>query len=176
MNIHHDTTLGFIAQFSTDFNGDLNAVKTAGFRTTGPPQWFWYTSKLVALNKLRENKPVSGLTISEEAYTAYMRLSEIEARNAEARKLFAPIKEKQAKAKKERKKQELKDRTYTTIVIPEKPGQDYDHIGAEDLPPIPPRENAYVPPPPPTTVCFMCLQPTYFYELADLCLWCEKTT
>lgn len=177
MNIDYNSTYNrFEAQFSTDFQGDLASVKAAKFKCDGPPSWSWWTVKLEALNKLRENKPISGLTISDEAYAVYMRLSEMEARNAEARKLFAPVKEEQVKAKKQRKKEDLKERTYTTITIPPKPGRDYDYIGAEDLPPITPSKEAYVPPPPPTTICFMCSQPTYFYELPDLCAWCEKTT
>ncbi len=171
MNIAYNITAArFEAQFSTDFQGDLAAVKAAKFRCDGPPSWLWWTVKLDALNALRENKPASGLTIDNAAFPYYTRLVEMETANAAARAKFAPIKEKQVKAKKERKKREDKERTYTTVVIPEK-----GYIGVEDLSPQPPSEKPYIPPAPPETRCFMCQQPTYFYELPDLCLYCEKT-
>jgi hypothetical protein len=172
MNIRYNTQTGsFDVEFSTDFHGDLAAVKAAGFRYDGASR-VWYTNKLAVLNKLRENKPASGLTIAEDAYQAYLRLSEIEAKNAEVRKQFAPIKEEQDKAKKIRKKKEIHDLVYIAVKIPPKPGQDFDYIGAEDLPPMPPFEKAYVPSTPPLTMCLTCYQPTYFYELPNLCLWC----
>lgn len=105
----------------------------------------------------------------------YMRLSEIEARNAEARKLFAPVKEKQVKEKKERRKREIKNLKYVTVVIPPKPGQDYDHIAAADLPPMPPFEQKHKPAPHPGPWCAYCRAPVYFYEKQEppTCLWCE---
>jgi hypothetical protein len=176
MNIRHDTTLGFVAEFSTDFHGDLNAVKTSGFRTTGPPQWTWYTSKLSVLNKLRENRPPSGLTIDENAYQAYIRLSEMEATNAKVREQFAPIAEKQKKAKKERKKQQLKEKTYVTLIIPPKPGELFDFIGMEDLPLLPPYEFKNPIPPHLGPWCTVCQAPVYLYEKQEppTCLFCEK--
>ncbi len=170
MNIAFNAAYGrFEAQFSQDFQGDLAAVKAAKFRCDGPPTWLWWTVKIAALNHLRENKPASGLTISEEAYAHYTRLSELEAKNAEARALFQPIKDKQTKVKKERRKEQVKEQNYTTLEIPEK-----GYIGAEDLSPQPALEKPYTPPPPPETTCYVCGQPTYFYELADLCLFCEN--
>lgn len=170
MNITYNTALGrFEAQFSQDFQGDLAAVKAAKFRCDGPPSWLWWTVKLATLNHLREHKPISGLSITEGAFAQYTRLTEMEAVNAVARAQFAPIKAEQTKAKVNRRKLAIEERTYTTLVIPEK-----GYIGKEDLPPMPPPDNPFVPPPPPPTTCFVCSQPTYFYELPDLCLFCEK--
>ena len=174
MNIRYNSG-NFEAEFSTDFQGDLAAVKAAGFRTSGPPQWIWYTNKLSVLNKLRENKPASGLSITEDAYSSYLQLSEIEAKNAEVRAKFAPIKAEQDKAKKERKKKEIKEQNYVTVVIPPKPGQDFDYIGAEDLPSRPPYKHKFTPDVHTGPFCMSCSDPVYFYELQNppVCLWCE---
>lgn len=178
MNIRYDSNYGFIAEFSTDFHGDLNAVKEAKFRTTGPPSWLWYTDKLASLNKLRENKPISGLTINESAFQQYTKLSEMEALNEAARAAFAPVKEEQKKAKKQRKREEIVARTYTKTVIPAKPGELYDFVGAEDLPPT---ESKWVEPERPQWTgprCSYCQQPVYIeYEKVEpvpICLYCEK--
>lgn len=177
MNIIYNAAYGrFEAQFSTDFNGDLAAVKGAGFKCDGPPSWIWWTVKLAALNKLRENKPISGLTINESAFQQYTHLSAMEAKNEEARAKFAPIKEEQKKAKKQRKREEQVERVYHKVVIPPKPGELYDFIGAEDLPPMPPRKT---PERPPWTGprCAYCRQPVYVYEKQEpipTCLFCEK--
>ncbi len=176
MNIRYDNVQGFIAEFSTDFNGDLNAVKAAGFRTTGPPSWLWWTLKLPVLDKLRADKPASGLTISEPAYAEYLRLTEFERVNAAARAQFAPIAEKQKAAKKERKKKEIKEQNSSILIIPPKPGSDFDYIGAEDLPPMPPFEHKHAPQPHAGPWCHVCTAPVYPYELLNppTCIWCEK--
>ena len=174
MNIRHNSG-SFEAEFTTDFHGDLAAVKAAGFRYDGAVR-VWHTNKLAVLNKLRENKPASGLTIAEDAYQAYLRLSEIEAKNAEVRKQFAPIKEEQDKAKKIRKKKEVHDQTYIAVNVPPKPGQDFDYVGAEDLPPMSPFEfKNHIILPHPGPWCHDCAAPVYFYELQNppTCLWCE---
>lgn len=176
MNIRYDSNFGFVAEFSTDFHGDLNVVKEAGFRTTGPPNWIWYADKLSKLNKLRANKPPSGLTIADDAFAQYTRLTEMEAQNEAARAQFAPIKKEQEKKKKQRKREEKIERTYHKVVIPAKPGELYDYIGAEDLPPMPPwRAPEHAPWTGP--LCAVCEQPVYPYERLEptpVCLWCEK--
>ncbi len=175
MNVRYNSG-SFEAEFTSDFNGDLAAVKNAGFRTTGPPQWIWHTSKLASLNKLRENKPASGLTIAEDAYQAYLRLTETERINAEARSKFAPIAEKQKAEKKERKKKEDHDKIYIAVKVPSKAGQDFDYIGVEDFSPTPPFEfkNPILPHSGPW--CRVCAAPVYFYELQNpsTCLFCEN--
>lgn len=176
MNIRYNSQQGtFEAEFSTDFNGDLQAVKTAGFRTSGPPTWIWWTNKLPVLNKLRENKPASGLSITEDAYQQYLRLTEIEKVNEAARAQFAPIKEKQEKEKKERRKKEIKDQNYVTVEIPKKPGEDYDFIGKEDSPSSPPYEHKTPILAHTGSFCVYCNAPVHFYELQSppTCLYCE---
>lgn len=178
MNIVYNSADGrFEAQFSTDFNGDLAAVKGAGFKCDGPPTWIWWTVKLASLNKLRENKPISGLTINESAFQQYQTLSEMEAKNEAARAVFAPVKEEQKKAKKQRKREEVIERTYTKLVIPPKPGEFYDFIGVEDLPPMESKWKALERPPWTGPVCAYCNQPVYLYEKQEpipTCLFCEK--
>lgn len=178
MNIVYNAQYGrFEAQFSTDFNGDLAAVKGAGFRCDGPPSWIWWTVKLASLNKLRENKPISGLTINESAFQQYTYLSDMERKNEEARAKFAPIKDEQKKAKKQRKREEQTERVYHKVVIPHKPGELYDFVGAEDLPPMESERTAPERPPWTGPRCVCCQQPVYFYEKQEppTCLWCEKT-
>lgn len=178
MNIGYNTAFNrFEAQFSTDFQGDLAAVKTAKFKCDGPPTWTWWTAKLDALNKLRENKPTSGLTISEEAYAVYTRLSEIEKENAAAREKFKPIKEEQAKQKKQRRKEQIDQKKYVTIKIFPHPDDPWgDGVTKEDLPPMPPYENENKPEPHFGPWCVYCRAPVFFFEKQEppTCLWCEK--
>jgi hypothetical protein len=180
MNLRYNTIAGrFEAEFSTDFAGDLAAVKASGFRCEGPPSWVWHTSKIPSLDKLRANRPVSGLTITNEALVVYQRLSEIERKNAEARAQFAPLAEKQKeekeKAKKERRKQKHEEQTYVDVIIPDKPGELYGYIGKDDLSVVPPHELKNPPLPHTGPWCFLCKAPVYFYELQDppTCLFCE---
>ena len=176
VNIRYNQTAGrFEAEFTTDFQGDLAAVKNSGFRCDGPPTWVWWTAKLLVLNKLRKNKPQSGLTIAESAYQAYLALTKIEEANEAARAQFAPIKEKQVKEKKERKKKELKDQVYTAFVVPPKPGEEYDYVGVQDLPSMPPFVLKNPPQPHLGPFCTICGAAVYFYELQNppTCLWCE---
>jgi hypothetical protein len=157
----------FEAEFSADFRGDLAAVKLAGFKTEGAPEWIWYTYKAGSLTKLRENRPASGLTISPEAREQYTSLSTVEQKNAELKAQLA------AHNKALKKKLKIEEQEGRAFVIPEK-----GYIDASDLPPMPYRgEIAYVPPPPPSTKCIVCSCPVYFYELQNppTCLWCEVT-
>jgi hypothetical protein len=166
MNIRWDTIDRiFIAEFSSDFHGDLSAVKAAGFRTDGPPLWRWYAPSpgIKALNRLRANRPFSGLTISPEALGVYTPLAIQEEKNDVVKKQLAKFKKAQ---KKEVKKQELQSSpTLTESKI---------WIGYEDLPAAIAYKPSFVIPPPPDLKCGSCGQPVYFYELPALCLWCEK--
>lgn len=172
MNIAWSQSMrAFIAEFSSDFQGDLSAIKAAGFRTFGPPAWVWYapSSGIKTLNKLRENRPASGLTISEEALAIYKPLAEQEARKAELKKQFSVL---EKKAKKERKDKEQEAATSALLNIPE--GQIW--IGPEDLPPKPLFISELpVPAPHKGPWCHVCGQPVYLYELQQppTCLWCE---
>lgn len=158
----------FEAEFSSDFQGDLEAVKEAGFRTTGAPEWLWYAPPpgIKALERLRAKRPKSGLTIAADAFPVYRRLTEQDAKNAEIRKAAAEL----AKANKKQKK-----KTEQEAVASELMPDDKIYITAADLPPMPPSKNPYTPPPPPTELCQSCGQPLYFYESPDLCLFCEKS-
>jgi hypothetical protein len=159
----------FEAEFSQDFSGDLSAVKAAGFKpdmSTGA--WVWWTSKAAPLQKLRENRPPSGLTITAEAKANYASISEMEAKNS---KIKAEAKE---YTKSVKKKRDVVQQIKHALVIPEK-----GYIDKEDLSPQPPQVNKYVPPPPPDEKCIICACPVYFYELLvpfAMCIWCEKIT
>lgn len=157
----------FVAEFSSDFAGDLQAVKDAGFRTFGPPSWVWYAPApgIKALERLRAKKPNSGLTISSEAFAMYKPLAEQDAKNAEIRKAASELN----KANKKQKKKEEQTATASELMPDDKM-----FITAADLPPMPPSKNLYTPPRPPTELCQSCGQPLYMYESKDLCLWCEK--
>jgi hypothetical protein len=160
----------FVAEFSQDFQGDLNAVKNAGFKTTGPPDWRWYTIGVKGLNKLREKRPSSGLTISPEALAVYTRLNEIEAKNAEVRAQLAIAKK--AQKKEQKKKAEEEPDPYWGKLTEEK-----WWIGAEDLPPW---VSALIPKIRPILtseqICEGCgIGPLSPLDYPTLCLWCSKT-
>jgi hypothetical protein len=156
----------FVAEFSSDFHGDLEAVKSAGFRTNGPPEWRWYAPNIKALNKLREKRPASGLTITIEALEVYKSLAEVEAKND-------AVKAQLAEQKKELKKKLQKERKESAKCDWLPVGKEY--LDKEDLPPVRPFERAYTPPSPPDLKCHICNQPVYFYELQNppTCLYCE---
>jgi hypothetical protein len=154
----------FEAEFSTDFHGDLAAVKAAGFKTDGAPEWIWYSYKAAPLVKLRESRPASGLTITPEAREQFTALAAVEAKNAEMKAQLA------AHNKTLKKKLKLEKEEGNAIKIPEK-----GYIDASDLPPMPPRENVKVAPWTGPT-CVICKAPLLPFELQDpkVCLWCER--
>ena len=156
----------FEAEFSSDFQGDLAAVKAAGFKTDGPPEWKWYTYKAGPLSKLRENRPTSGLTISPEAKAQFVSLWAMEERNAKTKAELAE----HTKALKKKIKEETHEGT-TPVIVPAK-----GYIEASDLPPFTPVCTQFTPPNKPSTVCIICGDPVYFYEKQDppTCLYCEK--
>jgi hypothetical protein len=156
MNIRWNSLLSrFEAEFTPDFQGDLLAVKAAGFKAdTSSGSWVWWTAKVKVLQKL---KPASGRTMTEQAFAIYEPMAKIEEQNAATRKQFAAV---QKAAKK--------------IPAPETPN-DKMWIGPEDLPPAPPyKPAAIVCTAVPTGTCAGCGDPTYLYELPEACLWCEK--
>jgi hypothetical protein len=164
VNLHWNAELRrFEAEFE-DFQGDLDAVRAAGFKTDGPPDWVWYSQRAGPLTKLRENRPASGLTITAEARAEYIPLAQVEAKNAETKAQFAEHK------KTLKKKLEVEEQETKAFVIPKK-----GYIDATDLPVMTPIERPYVSPPPPKEKCFICGSPVYFYEKQDppTCLWCE---
>lgn len=73
----------FEAQLSSGeyWASDQQAVKAAGFKTEGPPDWKWLTHRARPLTILRDSKPQSGLTITSEALQNYNRLKAAEDAN-----------------------------------------------------------------------------------------------
>jgi len=104
---------------------DMEAVKAAGFRTTGPPAWQWYAGTVETLENIRENPPKSGLLITEQALEKYKPLLEKFQQKQELRKQF---KQAQKTAKKQSKDSEISG--LTELIIPEK-----GYIDASDLQP-----------------------------------------
>jgi len=167
MNLRwNETFRRFEAEFSTDFNEDLAAVKTAGFKTDGAPGWVWYSYKAAPLQNLRENRPASGLTITPEAREQFAPLAQMEANNAKLKADLA------AHNKTLKKKLKIEEQEGKATPIPAK-----GYIDASDLPPLTAACVKYTPPPPPTALCIICKTPVYFYEKQDppTCLWCELT-
>ena len=162
----------FVAEFSADFAGDLEAVKNAGFKPLGvPPPWIWHAPSpgIRALNRLRQNRPASGLTISTEALAIYTPLAQIEAKNEEVRAALAAAKK---LAKKEQKKRE------ESAPQASLPDGRWWTVGPEDLPPSTYQPENKIVIDPNLPLCHICTQAIYFYELQNppTCLWCEKTT
>lgn len=154
----------FEAEFSSDFQGDLAAVKAAGFKTDGAPAWTWYTYKAGPLTELRNLRP-GLLTISPDGRANYTRLREVEERNAKVKAELAQH------TKQLKKTLRIQEQEGNAVCVPEK-----GYVEASDFPPMPIRANSYTPPPPPDTKCCICQSPVYFYEKQDppTCLYCEK--
>lgn len=167
MNLTWNSGLSrFEAEFSTDFDGDYAAVKAAGFKTDGAPQWVWYTYKAGPLGKLRENRPPSGLTISPEAREQFTALGTLEEKNAKLKAELA------AHNKALKKKLKIEEQQGNAIVIPEK-----GYIDASDLPPYESKYTPYARPPWDGPICSICDDPLLSFELQNprVCLWCECT-
>lgn len=161
----------FEAEFSSDFNGDLSALKTVGFGTDGPPTWVWHTHKIAVLNKLRENRPASGLTITPEALEIYKPLALQEEKNSAVRKELAKAKKEAKKERKQNEQEAVGQVTFAGLT------EEKWWLDASDLSPLPPFKPTYtIPPAPAGPLCVVCNQIVYFYEKQDppTCLWCEK--
>lgn len=160
-------------QFEVEFHNfadEQPRVKTAGFKTNGPPEWLWYSIKSEPLTKLRENRPTI-LNINADARTEYLRLKEVEDRNAATK---AALKD-HTKELKKKLKLDKQDAT--------KPGEYLDpEVGFVCLKVLDKLKienpDKFVRPKPPTIVCFICGTPVYFYEYGEgqhpSCLWCQK--
>ncbi|VVB52786.1 Uncharacterised protein [uncultured archaeon] len=144
---------------------DMETVKAAGFKTTGPPSWQWYAQKAAPLNKLRENRPSSGLTLTELALQKYQDInSKEEAKAALKAQLVLARKEAEKQVKKELK---CKD--------------DNEYYFDEDIqcrcivvrPAETPSVSKFVRPEPPKETCMICDDPLYLYESKNICIWCE---
>lgn len=174
MNLRWNGSLRrFEAEFSTDFQGDLASVKVSGFKTDGPPEWIWYSYKAEPLTKLRENRPASGLTITPEAREQFTSLATVEANNAKIKTELA------AHNKELKKKLKVADQDAKASAGPKMKmcAEGYLCISREDLPPMPPREGAYVAPVwdgPRCSICQSALLPFERHN-PNICMWCEKT-
>lgn len=156
----------FEVEFAQQFwASDLAVAKKAGFITTGPPAWKWFTQKVKPLNYLRKHRPDSGLTIMEDALKEYTRLNEDSERNAE-------IKKKLADAKKELVEQKIiAEESEPCPDIPD--GQEFGYFHVE--PRISEIRVGFVAPEWTGPYCIMCHGQVYMWEMNNppVCIWCE---
>lgn len=151
----------FQAEISSEFwHDDIESIKVSGFRTTGPPKWIWYTSKISSLELLRKNPPKSGLAITELALEKYRFLSEQINKKKELKKLFEKATKDAVENAAPKWLQYLDEEIGVVCFVVE--------------PSAEPFTWKYIPPPAPGNYCFMCGDPVYDYEGIDLCLWCSK--
>jgi hypothetical protein len=139
---------------------DMELVRSVGFKTTGPPQWIWHTSKASILNKLRDRKPKSGLTITETALQKYNRLNEHEQTKLAVKKQFEQAKKIAA--------QEIDSSNWKDFI-----DEETGIVCKQVAPAAGEFKWKYTPPKPPQIYCFMCGDPLYYYELPDVCIYCE---
>jgi hypothetical protein len=154
MNVKWNSLLSrFEAEFSSDFQGDLSAVKAAGFKAdTSSGSWVWWTGKVKVLQKL---KPASGRTMTEQAFAIYEPMAKIEEQNAATRKQFAAV---QKAAKNTPAPGTSDDKMWIT---------------AEDLPPWIPLNATVVRAPLPIGLCEGCGETADLEQPSNLCFWCE---
>jgi hypothetical protein len=160
----------FEAEFA-DFTGDLAAVKEAGFKTDGPETgWIWHSHQIAVINKLRANKPSSGLTITPDALAIYGPMAALEEQNQIVRKKLADFK------KSQKKKVMQLEREAVSVDIFRGLTEEHWWIGAEDLPAYTDQEKLFIPPAAPELCCSVCSDPVYWYEYPEIpmCLWCSK--
>lgn len=142
---------------------DMELVRSVGFHTTGSPDWIWHTTKASILNKLRENPPKSGLSITELALQRYEQIDQQDKKKTEIKKEFQ-------KAKKAAER-EINASNWKEFIDPE------TGIVCKEVPPLETQVVwNYTPPPPPDAMCFICGSPVYDYDYPDLCLWCSKVS
>ena len=135
---------------------DIPFVRSAKWRTDGPPKWIWWCLKAGQLEALRKAKPPSGLRITPAALEKFKELKEIEDKNAA---VMAELKAARKAQKKEVRLEEV-DSDFVTYG-----GQDGEsRIWSKP-----------VVPPPPDLLCHVCRSPVYFYEMQEppTCLDCE---
>lgn len=148
----------FEAEFQ-DFKGDLEAVKAAGFKTSGPPSWVWYATKASQLDKLKEKRPAS-LTILEDALLEYQKLKKEEDEKAALlNELKAAKKAVKTALADQPEEQSLSSKEWFEYV------NTIESSGSEKV------EHIWDGP-----ICSVCNCPVYFYmtQTPPMCLWCEK--
>ncbi len=152
----------FEAELSPDLNGDMYALSQAGFKRD---QGIWHTIKVPVLEKLRQNRPASGITIDPDALEIFKLWQEAAVKNAEVKAAARKLEKERKKAREQEAKEETTHEVFG----------DKEFITAADLSPQPPQVKPYIPPPLPEARCFVCDSPLYFYELPDICIWCSKS-
>jgi hypothetical protein len=160
----------FEAEFGTDFRIEQPLTKAAGFKTTGPPSWVWYSIKAAPLTKLREDKPPV-LTISPEARAEYTRLKEVEDRNVATKaQLAAHTKELKKKLKLD-KQDTMKPDEYMDEVL----GFVCCRVLPKPAPPVSSYDKVKIIP---TERCVVCKEYLFEYEYSPtgpkVCMWCWK--
>jgi hypothetical protein len=154
----------FQAELSLNENwrDDMELVRSLGLKTTGPPLWIWHTSQISLLDKLRDSRPKSGLTITEVALEKYKFLKEQSDKKQELKKLFIKAKKTSETTAADEKCKEYEDPNTGVVCV-------Y----------VPPATEKftwkYTPPVPPDVYCFVCGDPIFPYEYPDVCLWCSQT-
>ena len=141
------------------WTSDQQAVKEAGFKTEGPPEWKWLTFRAAVLTKLKSAKPVSGITITPDALTNYQRLKTLEDANAAVKSAFKAARKDMKKDETSLKGFEMSPEGFLSLIVE----------------PAEFKIWKFVPPPSPPLLCCVCQSPVYFYELQDppTCLDCE---
>lgn len=134
---------------TTSLSLDVDILKSAGWKTEGPPEWRWIAFRSGPLIKLKKAIPV-GITATPDVLANFNRLKEQDEKNAVVKKAL-----KEAKAEQKEVGPEI----------------DWDSIkpGKSEL-------VVKYTPPKPTEFCSVCHEPVYFYECHEpvlLCLDCE---
>jgi hypothetical protein len=147
----------FQVELGEPWRDNMELVRLVGFKTTGPPDWIWHTSKAAILNKLRSKS--QSLVITELAFEKYKLLNEQEQSKIELKKRF------------------LKAKTLAAREINSNNWKEYfDEQTGVMCKIVEPVTDKFVwkyePPPPPGLRCFMCGQPLYCFDLSDICTWC----
>lgn len=150
----------------SEWQKEQQTTKSSGFKSSGPPDWIWWTKKASVLTKLRDSRVSLGLTtltVTPDARLEYDKLVQTEAANAEVLR--------QLKEAKKAQKKDAADQPGGT-------GFQYDAEGwaivdADDSPVWAATKynvSAF-----PTERCTVCQTPVYYYEKRDpaVCLECE---
>lgn len=152
----------FEAQLSSgeSWASDQQAVKAAGFKTEGPPEWRWVAFRAAVLIKLKKANPSSGLTITPEALEHFKTLKTAEDTNATVRAALKAH-------RKEIGKIEDSGKGFKMIMGPE--GFLIAEIEAGDP------SSWKLPPMTPPNYCSVCQTAVYSFEKQDppTCLDCE---
>lgn len=155
----------FIAEFTPGelWADDQQKALAAGFKTTGPPTWIWNTSKVSVLNKLRKDRPKSGLIITELALQKYKQLNEREEARKAIKKQFEKIKKEAAQPHASDYETYLDEETGITCILVQPCASKYQsEVKVRQVP---------------HEICFVCEGPVYLYEKTyptPICLYCEK--